>query len=85
MFEDLYIPWTSRYPRRETTAPPLQPEPAQAAVPCPRTLHIARAIMAKAVEPFPEVARAISAAFGAYIRGELKVNMVGDPSSWTAT
>ena len=83
MFDDLYIPWTSRLHRRKTTPPP-EPESARP-VPCPRTLHIARAIMAKAMEPFPEAARAIGAAFSAYIRGQLKIDMTGDPSSWTAT
>ena len=38
--------------------------------------------MAYAVEPFPEAARAISAAFAAYIRGALDINLMGDPHSW---
>jgi hypothetical protein len=40
--------------------------------------------MAHAVEPFPEAARAISAAFAAFIRGALQLNLTPeDPSAWT--
>jgi hypothetical protein len=76
MFDDMYIPWTPRCILRTPAPQPTSPEV------CTRTLHIARAIMAYAVEPFPEAARAISAAFAAYIRGAIQLNLVGDPSSW---
>ena len=81
MFVNRYIPWSSKYGLQE----PKETAPAPTAAFCPRTIHIARAIMAKAVEPFPEVASVISAAFLAFIRGELKIDMTGDPSSWAVT
>jgi hypothetical protein len=80
MFEDLYIPWTSRYHRRTETPETPTPKPNEV---CATTLHIARAIIADAVAPFPEVARAIGAAFSAYICGQLTLNCTGDPTTWT--
>ena len=89
MFEDMFIPWTPRLGLRKTASaqppPPAEPPPPAPAQVCPRTLHIARAIVNHAIEPFPEVARAISAAFIAYIRGELTLNLSGDPSTWAVT
>jgi hypothetical protein len=85
MYDDMYIPWTPRSILRKPAPEEAQPQqPAAQAAPkvCTRTLHIARAIMAYAVEPFPEAARAISAAFAAYIRGALDINITGDPHSW---
>jgi hypothetical protein len=88
MFDDMYIPWTPRCILRSN---PGKPAPVSQSAPqtqtpevCPRTLHIARALMAHAVEPFPEAARAISAAFAAFIRGALQLNFTpDDPSAWT--
>jgi hypothetical protein len=79
-----YIPWTPRHGRNTTLATTTPATTATATNPqvCPRTLHIARAIVAHAVEPFPEAARAISAAFLAYIRGGLTLNLTGDPATW---
>jgi hypothetical protein len=76
-----YIPWTPRLGRNPTPATTTTTTATNPQV-CPRTLHIARAIVAHAVEPFPEAARAISAAFLAYIRGGLSLNLTGDPATW---
>lgn len=84
MLIDLYIPWTSRFHRR-IPEPPSTPEPLPPSGPnkvCTRTLHIARAIIAHAVQPFPEVSRAIGAAFCNYILGKIAIDVEGDPSSW---
>jgi hypothetical protein len=76
MIDDIDIPLTPQLGLRQTAAP---------AEVCPHTFHIARAIIEHAVEPFPEVSRAIRAAFLAYVRGDVKVNVEGDPCSSTAT
>lgn len=84
MFENMHIPWTPRLRRRQPA-----PEPAATAAEaivtdlCPRTLHLARAIVAHALADFPEAARAISAAFVAFIRNGLTFNLTGEPSQWT--
>jgi hypothetical protein len=84
VFEDMYIPWTPRLRRRPEPAP--QPEAPTTSKPqlCTRTLHVARAVVAHAAAPFPEIAAAVSAAFIAYIRGHLIVNTTGEPTSWAA-
>lgn len=81
MFEDMYIPWTPRLQRRTPEPEPTEAKPEGV---CQTTLHIARAIMAYATAPFPEIATAISAAFVAYIRGRLTIHRHGAPSTWTA-
>jgi hypothetical protein len=82
VFEDMYIPWTPRLRRRTPEPEPTHPE-AKPEV-CPQTLHIARAIVAYATAPFPEIAATISAAFVAYIRGRLTIHRQGAPSTWIA-
>ena len=88
MFDNLYIPWTSRLGYRN---PQPEPEPAVPTTTtttppkiCNRTLHIARALIAHAAQPFPEFGRAIAAAVHAYIRGEITIDLAGDPSTWIA-
>ena len=81
MFDNMYIPWTPRCILRQPEAPAPSSTSETPKV-CSRTIHIARAIMTYAVEPFPEAARAISAAFAAYMRGNLELNLTGDPFSW---
>ena len=81
---DLYRPWTSKFHGIKEPAP-TPAEPTTSSTPpkvCTTTLHIARAIIAEAVAPFPEVARAVANAFSAYIRGKLPLDMTGDPSTW---
>ena len=86
MFEDLYIPWKSRLGYRHPAPPPEEPKPLEEypvpGKPCNRTLHIVRAILAYAVKPLPEVSRAIAQAIIAYTRGQLVLDLEGDPSSW---
>ena len=91
MFDDMFIPWTPRFGRKQPAlalapAPPAPaPAPSSPQTPpkvCTTTLHIARAIIAETVSSLPEVTRAINAAFIAYIRGELALNLTGDPASW---
>jgi hypothetical protein len=91
MFEDMYIPWTPRLKRRQPKAEPQpaaevreakQPQQTATAALCTRTIHVARAIMAHAVAGHPEASAAISSAFIAYVKGALKVQMVGPPFEW---
>ena len=82
MYDDMYIPWTPRLGGLRKPAPVEQQPSTQKPGVCTRTLHIARAIMTYAVEPFPEAARALSAAIAAYIRGTLDIDLTGDPLSW---
>ena len=85
LFDDMYIPWTPYLGlKKPQPQAPALPAAKQAPEPqlCTRTLHIAKAIIAHAVEPYPEIARAISAAFIAFVTGDLVLNLTGPPSTW---
>ena len=56
MFDDMNIPWTPRLGGLRKPAPEEKQQPTiQAPKVCTRTLHIARAIMAYALDPFPKL------------------------------
>jgi hypothetical protein len=76
MFDDLYIPWTPRLGGLRATAPAALALKITTPGVCTRTLHIAKAIIADALKPFPEAAQAIGAAFLAYYRGQLDIQSI---------
>jgi hypothetical protein len=87
MFDDMYIPWTPRFKRKQPDRP--QPEVQERAetqnpsiVPCNRTLHFARVIMMHALAGNEEASNAISSAFVAYIKGKIKICTDGPTSDW---